>query len=245
MRVSQVSIGHSQAGRLGKIRHTRKNDLQEKASQNVDLASYLKNWAFLVAIYIYFVGWIYLYFYYRQFGIPLVSLDVPFYYFFVYSYAVIGAANTWLGYTFIVLFVVVFVLLQRPWANEQHATLNIMQKAILIVSSIALFYVSFALARDQAQANAMDARDNKGTNSICFTLKKEAEDKYPPDFLGANAECLLMLLTETRERYYVLHQPPSREGVMPYGYAHEVPKDTVILATIRLKDAPITERTEQ
>jgi hypothetical protein len=42
-----------------------------------------------VAAILYFLGWMYLYYYLFEFGIDIFALEIPFYYIFVYSFAVI------------------------------------------------------------------------------------------------------------------------------------------------------------
>lgn len=51
--------------------------------------SNLRNVTFFIAVYLYLAGFVYQYYLYRHLGISLGSLDIPFYYFFVYSYTVI------------------------------------------------------------------------------------------------------------------------------------------------------------
>ena len=51
----------------------------------ISFFSAAKDVAFVLAIYLYFSGWIYLYYYYYFFGLSIRQLDIEFYYFFIYS----------------------------------------------------------------------------------------------------------------------------------------------------------------
>ena len=67
----------------------------KKESGERDFLSTLKNTVFVIAVHLYFAGWIYNFYLYKHFGINLGSLNIPFYYFFVYSFTVIYLKLFW------------------------------------------------------------------------------------------------------------------------------------------------------
>src|SRR5580700_9236536 len=52
---------------------------------DADFIKSIRDVAFVIAIYLYFSGWIYLYTYFNFFGVSVRQTDMEFYYFLVYS----------------------------------------------------------------------------------------------------------------------------------------------------------------
>ncbi len=61
----------------------------ENSAGNRHTLAILRDLVFIIAIYFYFMGWAYAFYLFNHFGISLNSINIPFYYFFVYSYSVI------------------------------------------------------------------------------------------------------------------------------------------------------------
>ena len=64
-----------------------------ESTNDRNLLSKLRDLILIIAICCYFMGWIYAHYFYKHFGISLNSLDISFYYFFVYSYSVLFNIN--------------------------------------------------------------------------------------------------------------------------------------------------------
>ena len=145
-------------------------------AEKATLLTALKEVTFFVAIYLYFMGFIYIYYFYDSFGIPLRSIDTPIYYFFVYSYNVITGVQDvswtevvkhkplWTTVVLIILACGVFALLRR----------NQFKRAGLFAGLILLFPFIFYLSRETAKSDALGIRTGESAKEISFIFKKDA-----------------------------------------------------------------------
>jgi hypothetical protein len=195
----------------------------------------LRNATVIVAIYLYFTGWVYAYFVYQNhFGVSFSSLEIPVYYFFVYSYTVIDYAflllSSYLGSDPIALpAVLVFLalnlvfILQSIQANAY--------KYVLILILISVFPLTFYLARNTAIDVAIKMRTGQA-RKIEFVLKKDSRQTFPRNFLTANKKGNLRLLIQTKERFIVFHQPPGL--LLTSANVYDVPRSEVLLARVEI-----------
>jgi hypothetical protein len=143
------------------------------------LLSVLKELTFFVAIYLYFMGFVYIYYFYDSFGIPLRSIDTPIYYFFVYSYNVLAGLQdvTWGN-----------VLKHKPLWTIAIAVLvggvvlvflyrGSLRRVILFSILIILFPFLFYLARETAKEDALGIRTGVLAKEITLVFKKDASAK--------------------------------------------------------------------
>lgn len=179
-----------------------------------------RNVLYIGAVYLYAIGWSYVYFLFKGFGITLYALDIPFHFFFLYSYGVLadhpgwllGSAASLLGST----------ALKPP--GPRHWVLT-----GLLVVFLPLF---LHLARQTATRDINALRHGQG-RSVRFAFKdKQRASRYSADFQYADTSGALTLVTEAKDEYYVFHQPASDSAVLPIGTTFVVPKADVILATI-------------
>lgn len=189
----------------------------------------VRNSAFIVGFYLYFIGWVYVYWLYSHFGISFTSLDIPVYYFFVYSYAVasyfpqIVKACTYSGLFFwvtsgVVAIVILLALLARTYSK----------KGILVVVFVALFPLFFCLARGAAIEKAKEIRERG--RRVSFVFKTKQLRAYPPEFVKANKDGNLKLLLQTKDKYYVFFQPPGKG--LPLGFVYDLLRSDVSLVKI-------------
>lgn len=185
-----------------------------------EMASIAKNAIFVLAIYAYFAGWVYSYFLYNHFGIPLTSVEIPVYFFFIYSYSVIS--NWWIALACAFIVIIVY-LMAIYWPRV----------AVLVM--IVLFPLVFYVSKERADRVAKEIRTgNAKTITFTFKKEKEMEKVLPQDFLDANKKQSLRLITLTPDRFYVLQQPPGEENEIPYGFTYALSKEDVLLAKIAL-----------
>ncbi|TFF37087.1 hypothetical protein [Mucilaginibacter psychrotolerans] len=180
-----------------------------------------KDISFVLAIYLYFSGWVYIYTYFNFFGISIRQADMEFYYFLIYSVNV-------LTYLFIDHWLVAILLLagsillikflKQSWIVYM---LCIIWFAIVYVSAIfsagvdgkkdfayrgsGLLRVKFVLKEDIEGTGAKGAADS---------VKKARVDKgiYAPstinrltnEFKACNQQGSLRLLLTTKEEYIVI-----------------------------------------
>jgi hypothetical protein len=150
-----------------------------QAQDKKTLLSTMKEVTFFVAIYLYFIGFIYIYYFYDSFGIPLRSIDTPVYYFFVYSYNVMAGLQemTWGAvlkqkplWTLIIAIIGICAILMLLRRNKKK---SIMMFGALVI----LFPFLFYLARATAKSDALRIRTGETAKEITFTFKKETSAK--------------------------------------------------------------------
>lgn len=206
-----LSVAHTEGRRLG-------NEVTELGeSKFFSFASALA----ILAVYSYFTGWVYAYRFFRNFGIHINSVEIPLQHFYVYSFTVfvnwLGLALL-LGATLAGYAVVVFKRIR--WITIP-----------LLVGCVPLcFWLAVTVADQRARA----VRQGYDSNRITFHFKKDGRELYPKTFREANSRGGLRLITQTKDRYFVLWQPSPEPGVsvLPYGSVYHVSKDDIILATV-------------
>lgn len=219
--ISNVSRAYKAARLASGLR--RPYSVRESSSKSGDVFSTLRNLLLLIAIYLYFIGWTYVYYYYSHFGISLHSLDIPVYYFFAYSNSVIGSLpSVVIGVSLILLGFKLRKFLSNPYV------------AVPIV--IILFPILFLVARETGIDRAQQLR-GAGAKPVEFVIKDNARKHYPKEFNQANDSGNLRMIYQTKDRYFVFVQPTGgEEKVMPRGYTYDISKDHILLATIKLEN---------
>jgi hypothetical protein len=145
-------------------------------SQERTLLSTLKEATFFVAIYLYFIGFVYIFSFYDTFGISLRSIDTPVYYFFVYSYNVIaGVQDIAMGpvlkqkplWTLVVAIVVgcALIVLSKRGVGWR--------RIVLFGLLTMLFPFSYYVARATAKFDALKVRNQETAKEITFVFKKD------------------------------------------------------------------------
>jgi hypothetical protein len=191
----------------------------------------------IVAVFLFFLGWTYIYFLYHHFGVNVHALDIPIYYFFVYAQPVLSDKQYHLMATlslavFIFSIYLVTHLLPKKYRWIFESRRQILQ-GIVVLCGVLLFPLSFQLARQTAEKNAAKIRSGD-VRSIRFFFKTDVAVHYPEEFLTANQNQELRLLTQTKDRFIVFFQPESQEKVLPFGTTYVVFNSDVLLATIEI-----------
>jgi len=141
--------------------------------------SHLKEVTFFIAIYLYFMGFIYIYYFYEEFGIPLRVLDTPVYFFFVYSYNVIQNISEvdWSQILFahrlwalvIIFYVCLLIAMANGWQRSR--------RAIFFISLVGVLPFIPVVALEAAKVDAGRFREgSQGTREITFLLKADSAD---------------------------------------------------------------------
>jgi hypothetical protein len=205
------------------------------------LLTILKDLAILVSVYLYFTGWVYHYYLFTHFGVSLSSLDIPIYYFFIYSQPVIYENKIW--YIFATVIFILILLLSKYVAKRITKDSTEAKKKELELSKwgiisllVFLLPLSFHLARRTAITRALSMR-NGYAQKISFIFKQDANGKYPEEFINANGSGKLRLLNQTKDRFFVFYQPKSEEPEMPYGYSYVVFDTDISTAKIEMPNA--------
>lgn len=136
--------------------------------------SSLKEVTFFVAVYLYFAGFVYSYYFYDNFGIPLRVIDTPVYYYFVFSYNIswnlgrvrwaelLMQQSTWTSMIVILIFSTGLMVLRRD-----------RRKSILLFALlITLFPLLSALALEAANIEAKRLRLGETAKEITFVFNE-------------------------------------------------------------------------
>ncbi len=196
---------------------------KSEAKENLPFLSLFSQSQFIIGVCLYFIGWIYIYYLYDNFGIPLSSVDIPFYYFFIYSYsAIMNRFSIIVLILFFAISILIFTFYKKNW--------------IIFPVSIFLFLILFLLAQRQANQQAFLLRDGNA-RTIKFYLKGEQFNFYPEQFIKANKDEELKLFSKTKDKYFVFFQPkdekPSKR--LGFAYVYEVPINEKVLAEIEIQ----------
>jgi hypothetical protein len=165
----------------------------------------------VAAVYLYFAGYIYCFFYYQGFGITLESLDLSLQYFFMRAF---DPMKTLFG----ILLLAVFILALR-WYMARGLRRGLMVLVILATFP-ALFFVSRQSARSAVRRDR--CYPSKTIQFRFRDLKKEAPitaDSPAPSRAGPDPLTLddltkagdagqLFLLFETKDRLVMYERPP-------------------------------------
>lgn len=193
----------------------------------------LKEVTFFVAIYLYFTGFIYIYFFYDHFGIPLRVVEIPVYYMFIYSYNVVWnfreirwamfMSKELLWVWLITLYFLLLLSTIRKWTKH----------FLYIVFLLALFPLLYSLASETAEIETGKIRSGETAKEVSFVFKADAEVKkvkilpeqstpsalntnqQPPSEVSAEMESLEMFI-EANERAEDLELPNGHYLPKPY-----------------------------
>jgi hypothetical protein len=140
----------------------------------------IKEIAFLIAIYLYFIGFWFVYYYYEVvFGISLRALDIPVYFFFVYAFNVLDnlariqwtavVLNPAIKVEILTLYLILLLSMTFGWRRSRFV--------LFIILLIALFPFFAVVAVEAARVEAWKTRQGeKGVKEVTFLLKSDSAD---------------------------------------------------------------------
>jgi len=106
---------------------------------------------------------------------------------------------------------------------------------ILVVLLILFPFIIFPLSYKTAITAFENIRIKNISNVVYLCLKEEAKQNYCQEFLNANENNELYVITSTKDKIFVIHQPVL-SGVLKRGYTYEIQKNDILATKIRLKD---------
>jgi len=194
-----------------------------------------------IGIFLYFSAWVYIHFYYQQFGISTETLKLDYSSYLVYSYNVLSS-GTFLFYASVVLILLMSALiLVRVSETRKESSrffdfiytrsrkpIDVIKRyplLFIILLVACLFPVLFEAARSTALANYKDDRLHSGYGKpVQFIFRKDAEIlaadssvkassvfKDDVDLIRNDTGKQLTLFAETSDYYIVISQPPYDE----------------------------------
>jgi hypothetical protein len=179
----------------------------------------------LPAVYLFFLGFMYAYYFYSHFGVQLQSLGVPQHFYLMYSFSVIY--QSWwllLPYVIAVSAMVYLGIAGRRWAF-----------VVSVAALVALFPLLWIIGRTAGTRDAAALRSGYGVKHVRVALGSDAEAScssdlsQPSEGRVSTRACLpaslpetdaLVFLAQTGDYFIILHQPaPHRRAqtVVPIG----------------------------
>jgi hypothetical protein len=176
--------------------------------------------AFIIAIYLYFAGWIYIYTYFNFFGVSMRETDMEFYYFLVYSvnvmsYLIVGhwfitsciiiasiATVHWVRHTWVIYVICTVLFGLLYYSSILSATAD--AKTDYVYKTSQLLKIKFVLKDEKEPAEAPRvAAVPKNPNDTAKVKKPIAED-IAKEFKTYNDQNKLRLLLSSKDEYLVL-----------------------------------------
>lgn len=168
----------------------------------------IRDLTFILIIYLYFIAWIYVHFYYRQFGISASSVKIDYESYLMYSYNVVTSAPFlfWAGALAGLFLLGLLIGALYTWRSKattsfesrrrflEKKTLVVRLRAIqrrysffvLLLFFIVIFPVLFSVARQAALADyKRDRIATKNLKAIQFIFRKDAEMMSPATVLDS------------------------------------------------------------
>ncbi|MEP7373965.1 MAG: hypothetical protein ABI675_11285 [Chitinophagaceae bacterium] len=157
----------------------------------------LRDLTIIIGIYLYFIAWVYVHFYYQQFGISTESVNIDYSSYLMYSYNVVTSVKFiyWVKIFILIVLVWIVVLMIMAGLKQKSAFFrradtffsnNIIARYLnklykqysllpLIVFLVVIFPLLFRVARGVAIDNYKDDRLNtKNLKTIQFIFRKDA-----------------------------------------------------------------------
>lgn len=170
------------------------------------------------AIYAYFVGYLFAYYYFKEFGLSprLVGIDI--YTYLIYSFTVFRRA--WWLWCLLLIIMVVLAWSRWGWLRWAGAF------ALLLT-----FLPAHAVALEIGRTRAAELRNNLIGNRVELVFERDVRDDYPEDLLLANSARRLILVARTESGIYALRQgfPEPSVKELPRGAVYWVPSEHLLL----------------
>jgi hypothetical protein len=168
----------------------------------------IRDLTFIIVIYLYFIAWIYVHFYYQQFGISTSSIKIDYNSYLMYSYNVL-TSNTFLYWVTVLVVILILRMIvlflfarfgSQPYQFKTlrafytyHSFILQLQQLnkrysffVLLLFFIVIFPFLFWVARKVAVENYKeDRRQTKNLKAIQFIFRKNAEMMSPATVLDS------------------------------------------------------------
>ncbi len=164
---------------------------QEKTNEFKSFFEILRNSIFFIAIYLYYTGFVYVYDLYQKIGISINNVDIPIYSYIIYSYNVF-LDNWWLLIICIILYFILYILIIK----------FIDIKKIIVGTLIVLFPLLTLFANNTSENKYSSLIKGTGSKFVKFQFRDE--QIFSKKIIEANDSNKLIMLTTTRDDYYVL-----------------------------------------
>lgn len=174
-----------------------------------------------LAVYLYFLGVSYAYYLFSHFGLSLNSVDIPIYYFFVFSY---GAIINFSGWNILLWSLLLGLCASALLFDLKDSRLRI----LLLVVVLALFPISAQVSATYAQQQAREQIENP-SRIVHFIFKGTPSYDLNKD----NDEGNLVLLFDTSDKVVAFRARRDESALMQ---VYIVPLSEVSEVRIRLQE---------
>jgi hypothetical protein len=209
-----------------------------------DLAA-ARDVSLILAVYLYFAGWTYQFYFLGHFGVALTALEIPVYYFFLYAFSAITFYTSLIVLLSILVILCVMTLTMLSLPGRIKQRLHTSSKFIFILTLILLFPILFYAAKEAGEIRAKELRTGRySSKSVKFLLKPELAKRYPKELLSANEMGKLKLLVHNKDFYFIFWQIENESvgsKAVPYGYTYHVPETDSDVVMIEMRGFSKTE----
>ena len=195
----------------------------------------------VVGIYLFFSGWVYVYYFYEYFGLSISGVKIDYTSYLVYSFVVLTSF-----YYLPLILLVSLILIYYYWLKKSLL--------ILIIITLLVFPALYLLSRTVAVKDAENIRrDTNVKREIEFVfrdesglLSNESADslasknsltKYDLPSIKYPGKNQMHLLGENDNYFFVLNQPPVSKNtkVLSIGSVYFIDKKDVLLTKITIR----------
>src|SRR5713101_2011383 len=154
----------------------------------------------LLAVYAYFTGWVYLYYFFRHFGLSLAVMEIPREHIYVHAYSVLSQEAGIVLVAVALLLTLAIVCVRRlRW--------------LTVPFLLALVPMCCELASGTADYVARALRDGRRDEpKVQFVFKDQAEARITQQLRRANDSGELRLIGQSKAQYIALLQPAREPG---------------------------------
>jgi hypothetical protein len=221
------------------------------SSINIDLfsAASLQIYSAVTVAYLYFLGWMFLYYYLLNFGIDIFSLDIPLHYFFVYSFATISFSWSrwwWAVCLLGVAVPIVVVLAHFLYASRTQSAAPVLRSILAGILLIVLIGTVFFLGHlGSEQAGEARYRNLRFASKQSYEFDFRSGIALPSNptlqaLISFDPQRRAIPILETTDRIFVLVQPAAPAEGRDYRRSArvvEISRSDVLFTKVKIPDA--------
>jgi hypothetical protein len=218
------------------------------APESSQLSAHFGGPTLLFAAYLFFYSWLHLFYYFKTFGIPLVSLDISLYFYLAFAWTVAKQFGVWI---LIILGcgAIGYVALNGAWSSDRKLFPYFLHKALFAIFLVCGLGATSILAEYFGTLQAEQVRDGGVLHPVRLHFDDKQIKNFPPELMmptaskdGGIKEAVMLI--ETGETYYVLVQKVlTKTDKQPqrydsFGKVYQVPKKQVTYVEIDVPNMP-------
>jgi len=223
------------------------------APESSQLSAHFGGPTLLFAAYLFFYSWLHLFYYFKTFGIPLVSLDISLYFYLAFAWTAVKQFGGWIP---LILGggAILYVALNGGWSSDHELFRHFLHKVLFALFLVLGLWCTSVLAEYLGTLQAQQVRDGGVLHPIRLHFEEKQAKNFPTELSTATVSKdggikEAVLLIETDQTYYVLIQKvlmktdkqPQRYD--SFGTVYQVPKKQVIYVEMDVPNMPRVTRT--